>query len=290
MRVAKHDGTRWPFQELAATLEAHLGHGASVDASFRWNRMPNQRSMLQRPCVVACLGSSSTAGKGQAFNWIAELQQRLLGTRYVIRNFGVGGDLAYNALQRLPAVIASQPQKTIVFIGGNDALALVSRKASRFFRIFKRLPCEPTPEWFRKNLHAIVRSCKAETSAEIALCSLPPIGEDPASSNHFQSELNRRIEEFSAVIGDIAFEEDVGYIPLYEAILVQINESPGRTFSEFRFLPFYRDAFRTLVLRKTPDEVARMNGWRFHTDGVHLNSRSGLIVADLVQTFIEKTQ
>jgi hypothetical protein len=67
-----------------------------------------------------------------------------------------------------------------------------------------------------------------------------------------------------------------------------MKDSPRRAFSEFRFLPFYRDAFRTLVLRKSPDEVSRMNGWLFHTDGVHLNSRGGLIVADLVGTFIEK--
>lgn len=98
------------------------------------------------------------------------------------------------------------------------------------------------------------------------------------------------MEEFSSVIRSVAFEEDVGYIPLYEAILAQINESPGCSFNEFRFLPFYRDAFRTVVLGKSPDEVARMNGWRFHTDGIHLNSRSGLIVADLVQRFIESTQ
>ena len=221
---------------------------------------------------------------------MAEIQQRLPETRYVIRNFGVGGDLTYNALQRLSAVIACQPHKIIVFVGGNDVLALVSRKARRFFRIFKRLPCEPSPAWFQKNLEMMVRRCKAEASAHIALCSLPPIGEDPASSNHFQSELNRRVEEFSNVIRNIAFDEDVGYIPLYEAILAQINESPRRPFIEFRFLPFYRDAFRTLVLRKMADEVAHMNGWRFHTDGVHLNSRSGFIVADLVQTFIERTQ
>jgi lysophospholipase L1-like esterase len=253
------------------------------------NGQPPPQLIPQRSCIVACLGSSSTAGKGQAFNWIAELQQRLSRTDYVIVNFGVGGDLAYNALQRLPAVVACQPQKIIIFVGGNDALALVSRKARRFFRVFKRLPCEPTPEWFRNNLHAIVRRSKAETSAEIALCSLPPIGENPASSNHFQSELNRRIEEFSAIIREIASEEEVGYIPLYEAILAQITKAPGRPFTEFRFVLFYRDAFRTLVLRKSPDEVARLNGWRFHTDGVHLNSRSGLIVADLVQTFIEKS-
>ncbi len=50
---------------------------------------------------------------------------------------------------------------------------------------------------------------------------------------------------------------------------------------------FYRDAFRVLVLRKSLDEVARINGWRFHTDGVHLNSVGGMIVADLIQKFIE---
>jgi lysophospholipase L1-like esterase len=108
------------------------------------------------------------------------------------------------------------------------------------------------------------------------------------STNPFQSELNRRIEEFSAIIRGIAQEEGTDYIALYEAMFVQIRKSPGRAFTEFVFLSFYRDAFRTLVLRKSPDKVARINGWSFNTDGVHLNSRGGLIVADLVQKFIEK--
>lgn len=68
----------------------------------------------------------------------------------------------------------------------------------------------------------------------------------------------------------------------------QIMESPGRAFTRFGFLSFYRDAFRVLVLHKSPDEVAQMNGWRFHTDGVHLNSRGGMIAADLVQEFIDR--
>jgi lysophospholipase L1-like esterase len=239
--------------------------------------------------IVACLGSSSTAGKGQAFNWIMELQRRLGETRVVFRNFGVGGDLAYNALQRLSAVVASNPKKIVVFIGGNDVLALVSNKARTFFRIWKRLPGDPSAKWFRENLRTIVLRLKDETSASIALCSLPPIGEDPISASSFQSELNRRIEEFSDIIRGIARQEETDYIPIYEAIVAQIMKSPHRrAFTEFSFLPFYRDAFRTLVLRKSPDEVARINGWRFHTDGVHLNSRSGLIVADLVQKFIEQ--
>jgi lysophospholipase L1-like esterase len=242
----------------------------------------------EQPSIVACLGSSSTAGKGQAFDWITELQRRLGQRRFVFRNFGVGGDLSYNALHRLPGVIASCPKKIVVLIGGNDVLAVVSTKARRVFRLSKRLPCDPSPEWFRENLQAIASRTKAETSAAIALCSLPPIGEDPMSTNPFQSELNRSIEEFSAIIRGIAREEGTDYIALYEAMFAQIMKSPGRAFTEFGFLPFYRDAFRTLVLRKSPDEVARMNGWSFHSDGVHLNSRGGLIVADLVQEFIER--
>jgi hypothetical protein len=53
-------------------------------------------------------------------------------------------------------------------------------------------------------------------------------------------------------------------------------------------LSFYRDAFRVLVLRKSPDEVALLNGWRFHTDGVYLNSRGGMIAVDLVQDFLQR--
>jgi lysophospholipase L1-like esterase len=239
--------------------------------------------------IVACLGSSSTAGKGQAFNWIMELQRRLGERRVTFRNFGVGGDLAYNALQRLSNVVASHPKKIVVFIGGNDVLALVSTKVRTFFRISKRLPRDSSAEWFGENLRAIVLRLKAETSAAIALCSLPPIGEDPVSANPFQSELNRRIEEFSDIIRGIARQEGTDYIAIYETIVAEIMKSPRRrAFTGFNFLPFYRDAVRTLVLRKSPDEVARINGWRFHTDGVHLNSRSGLIVADLVQKFIEK--
>jgi hypothetical protein len=34
------------------------------------------------------------------------------------------------------------------------------------------------------------------------------------------------------------------------------------------------------------DEIAKLNKWRFHRDGIHLNSVSGKLLADLVQGFI----
>jgi lysophospholipase L1-like esterase len=237
--------------------------------------------------IVACLGSSSTAGKGQVFDWIAELRRRPRNSELEYRNFGVGGDLAHNALQRLADLLACRPHKVIVWIGGNDVLALVSKKVRRFFSIAKHLPRDPSPDWFRESLAAIILRLRNETEADIGLCSLPPIGEDPHSTDPFQSELNRRIKEYSTTVAAMASEEGCRYIPLNEVITREIRASPGRAFTAFRFLPFYRDAFRVMVLRQDADEVARRNGWRFHTDGVHLNSRAGLIVADLIQQFID---
>ena len=49
---------------------------------------------------------------------------------------------------------------------------------------------------------------------------------------------------------------------------------------------FYRDVFRQFVLHKSHDEIGHLNGWRLHRDGIHLNSRSGKILADLVQEFL----
>jgi lysophospholipase L1-like esterase len=237
--------------------------------------------------IVACLGSSSTAGRGQAFDWISELKRKPGNRRVQFLNFGVGGDLAHNALERLPAVLACRPDKVVVWVGGNDVLALASAKMRRFFRISKHLPRAPSPDWFRENIEKIAHRLKAETPASVALCSLPPIGEDPASADPFQSEINRRIEEYSAIIRDVAERESCAYLGVYEVMLAQIRASPGRAFTSFRFVPFYRDAFRVLVLKRSPDEVAEMNGWRFHTDGIHLNSRGGMIAAELVQGFVD---
>jgi lysophospholipase L1-like esterase len=255
--------------------------------------MPEANKTLLMPmpgqlCVVACLGSSSTAGKGQAFNWIEALQSRLGQERFVLQNFGVGGDLAYNALQRLPQVIRSNPRKVVVLIGANDVLALVSAKVRRFYRLAKKLPRDPSPEWFRANLLIIAQRLKQTTSADLALCSLAPIGEDLNSTDPFQCEINLQIRRFSAIIQEVAAEENIDFIAVYDAFVAQMKDSRRRPFSEFRFLPFYRDAFCTLVLGKSPDEVSRVNGWDFHTDGIHLNSRGGLIIADLVEKFIEK--
>jgi lysophospholipase L1-like esterase len=235
--------------------------------------------------VVACLGASATAAVG-SYDWIADLAQRPALASFRFFRFAEGGDLAYNGLERLPDVINCHPDSVIILLGENDVLALISQKHAQFVHLTKHLPRTPSPQWFRETMQAVVRRLKTETKAAIALCSLIPIGEDPNSANPFQAEANRRIEEYSTILKDIAREEAVGYIPFYERMHERILACPSRAFTSFDFLPFYRDVFRQFVLHKSHDEIGRLNGWRFHRDGLHLNSLSGKLLADLVQEFL----
>jgi hypothetical protein len=109
-----------------------------------------------RKAVVACLGSCTTAAKG-SFNWIGELEKRPQNRWFCFVNLGVGGDLAYSALQRLPGVVACHPDTVIVIVGANDILSHVFENVRRFFSRWKHLPNDPSPAWYRENLRAIAR-------------------------------------------------------------------------------------------------------------------------------------
>jgi lysophospholipase L1-like esterase len=236
--------------------------------------------------TIAFLGSSTTAGKGEAFDWIGALKKRDREGKFGFYNFGVGGDLAYGVRARLPEVIRIRPDKVVVLVGGNDVLVRVFENAKRALVDAKHLPGTPTPEWFTENLEAVVDELKSKTNAKIALVSLPPIGENMNSNEPIQKKLNQLIEQYSLIIKNIAEKEELTYIPLYERLRDQIIADPGRTLEKFRFRDFYWDAFRYFILRQSGDEIARKNGWKFHVDGVHLNSRGGTILTDLVEGFL----
>lgn len=238
--------------------------------------------------VVACLGSSSTAGQGQAFGWIDELARRPRNARFVFKNLGVGGDFAYEALQRVPSVVAMDPDRIFVLIGANDVLAMVFPNVQRLLGGFmKRHRQEPSFEWFEENLAAIVARLRAETRARIALSSLGPIGEAPESADPNQRRLNELVAKFSETIKHAAALHGTDYIPFYERLSAEIAASPGKALTRFRFLPIYSDTYRYFVLRRTSDEIGAANGWKFHVDGVHLNRRGGMILAGLVQEFLD---
>jgi lysophospholipase L1-like esterase len=238
--------------------------------------------------TVACVGSSTTASKG-TYRWIAELEGRPRNGRFRFVNFGVGGDLSFNTVRRVRRVSGLRPDRVIILIGTNDILASVFPNFRRVVRVWKGLPHEPTPQRFRENLGLITRRLRRETDARIALSSLAPVGEDPHSVDAVQSRLNGLCGAYNDVIREVSAREGTDYIDFYEAFQDELDRSKSaKPFTRFSFLSFYRDYLvREMILRRSFDEIARINGWEFHIDGVHLNTRGGRILTEAVQRFLD---
>jgi lysophospholipase L1-like esterase len=238
--------------------------------------------------TVACVGSSTTASNG-TYRWIAELENRPQNARFRFVNLGVGGDLSFNTVRRVRRVSGLRPDRVIILIGTNDILASVFPNFRRVVRVWKGLPHEPTAQRFRENLGLITRRLRRETDARIALSSLAPVGEDPHSVDAVQSRLNDLYAAFNDVIREVSAREGTDYIAFYEAFRDEVERSKtAKPFTRFSFLSFYRDYLvRETILRRSFDEIARINGWEFHIDGVHLNTRGGRILAEAVQRFLD---
>lgn len=183
------------------------------------------------------MGSSTTAARG-TFNWIATLAARPQNARFRFLNFGVGGEVSYTALRRLPKVVAAQPDRVLVLIGANDVLGQVFPNARRFYALTQRLPRDLSVEWFGENLRQMVRVLRGQTTAGIGLISLGAIGEDPDATAGPQAALNALMAECNAAIGRIAAEENVTYLPFAERFGERLRESPGQAFTTFSFAAF----------------------------------------------------
>jgi lysophospholipase L1-like esterase len=238
--------------------------------------------------IVACLGSSTTAAKG-TYNWIDELAARPQNSQYRFVNFGVGGDLSCHLAARLDPVLRLAPDRVIVLIGTNDILATVFPNFRRFTRAWKRIPAEPSPANFKDNLELITRRLRDETPATIALCSLAPIGEALRATDATQARLNDLIAAYNDVIADVSSCDGAYYVPFYERFRDQlVGSATAKPFTRFSFAAFYRDyLFREMILRRSFDEIAQSNGWQFHIDGIHLNTRGGSILTEVVQQFLD---
>jgi len=243
---------------------------------------------VPRPEIVACLGSSTTAAKG-TYKWIDELARRPQNGRFRFINFGIGGDLSFDLTRRLDPVLRAAPDRVIVLIGTNDILASVFPNFQRFTRAWKRTPQDPSTARFKDNLELITHRLQQATRATIALSSVAPIGEALASNDAVQSRLNDLVVAYNDVIADVSRRSGAYYIPFFECFRTELARSGiVKPFTQFSFAAFYRDyLFREMILGRSFDQIAQSNGWEFHIEGIHLNSRGGRILTEAVQQFLD---
>ncbi|MDT5114463.1 MAG: hypothetical protein QOE30_202 [Mycobacterium sp.] len=230
---------------------------------------------------VVCLGDSLTRGQ-VSVDFVKMLRSRDIGQHVRVTNAGVNGDLAHNVLQRLDSVVELRPDVVSVLIGTNDANASLSEKNVRMMTRMKSLPSRPTIEWYQENLTAIVERLMRETPAEIALMSLPVLGEELGSPSVL------RAADYSAVVKDVAETHNVAYLCLYErqiAYLTAAGFTPGIRFRDGLVLSASA-AIQHFVLRRSLDSISRRRGLRLTTDLIHQNTTGATIIADLIEEFL----
>jgi acyl-CoA thioesterase I len=236
--------------------------------------------------LVALLGDSITEGL-VSFNYVDLLEERLARERYRFLNAGVGGDTAWNLLQRLDPITESCPARVVVQVGTNDVLAsLRGGRLNPLNQRLKRLPRPVTPAWFGENIHAIVTALREASAARIALVSIPVLGEDLAS------EANDEVRVFNSVLARVAEERDVDYLPVHEAmaeVLRTERDGRGVRFETARLARRLLAAFvLRVVLRRTWDEIARHNNLVLTTETLHLNERGAGILAAAIERWLRE--
>lgn len=229
--------------------------------------------------IVACVGDSITEGVGSA-DWVAMLRERVGPKGVQVVNAGVAGDLSWNALQRLDAVVQCDPDVVTLMIGTNDVAAESFSWLPRLLLRLKGIDRIPTLEWYVANVSAILRRLQDETHARIAVIDIPIMGED------IHSETNERINQFNEALYAIAAEHGVPCLPLHDRLVSLLpaghNPPPYRA----KVWPVMKAQVLHLVFHRSWQEVSDRNGLALLVDHTHLGERAGEVVAELVAEIV----
>lgn len=240
-------------------------------------------SSAPRSRLVVCLGASIVEGRVSA-SFVDLLAQRLGAAGFRFVNAGVAGSLAYDVLRRLDTTLAQHPAAAIVLVGSNDVTNALNPALGRFARWSRRLPQAPTADWYRECMAELVRRLKAGGVGRIALCSLPPMGEDLASTT------NVRVRAYNAILAEVAGQEQVAYLPVYEAQAEYLRRQrpaggppfdPGAALGAGLKLLFYH-----FLLGYSLDRISQRNGFLLTAEGQHMNGAGAALIADQIEPFL----
>jgi acyl-CoA thioesterase-1 len=252
-----------PWRAPDDSPAAFLGHGRADDART----------------VVVCAGDSITHGVMSA-DYLELLRGRLGSDGCVFVNAGINGDLAWNVLQRLDAVVACRPDAVTLLVGTNDVLATLGPAWESSYRRQQHIPLAPTLAWYRENLQRIIERLYDETGARLAVVDLPPLGED------LDSEINRRIREYNEALREVAADTGVTVLPLHDHLVALLPEAHTPPPFDGRRNLMGAALVRRLVFRRSWDQISEAHGFTVLTDHVHLNDRAAAVVAGLIADWL----
>jgi lysophospholipase L1-like esterase len=231
--------------------------------------------------IIACIGDSLTHGNiGDC--WVETLRNEF--PEDIFLNEGINGDVVWQVQQRLEPILACKPDIVILMIGSNDVMASFNKKSGESYRRNNKLPEVPTFESYQKLLPKLIDSLSA--ISKIAICTLPPIGENK------DSIVNNHVNKFNKFIELTAKNKNITLLPVSKLLRedLSIRTYPSRSDYDPSTLPIirriYGGAVQHYIFKKSWDEVAKSKGQWILFDQVHLGERGAKIVFNIVKKYI----
>ena len=230
--------------------------------------------------IVVCCGDSITHGH-IGYDWVGNLRKNDDSKIYI--NAGINADLTWNLNQRIDDIIKHNPDYVTILIGTNDAIGSQPVKLIQDYYVqTKNLPQIPSIEWFEEQIEIFVKEVKANTSAKIAITTLPWLGEQEDAS------IMNVIKSHNKIIKAIAVKYDLFILDLFSKFQEQIanNDSIPYTTSELRRLRGLRAVILYYIFGWSWTKIGEKYKLKLLCDHIHLNEKGGDLMEQLVKEFL----
>ena len=230
--------------------------------------------------VVVCCGDSITHGH-IGYDWVGNLRKNDDSKIYI--NAGINADLTWNLNQRIDDIIKHNPDYVTILIGTNDAIGSQPVKLIQDYYIqTKNLPQVPSIEWFEEQIEIFVDKIKKNTSAKIAITTLPWLGEQGDVS------IISVIKNHNKIIKRIALKYNLSILDLFSKFKEQISSSNSvpYTTSELRRLRGLRAVILHYIFGWTWTKIGEKYKLQLLCDHIHLNEKGGNLMEQLAKEFL----
>ena len=241
----------------------------------------SQELSLKSGRVIACIGDSLTHGNiGEC--WVERLRNEY--PEDTVLNEGINGDVAWQVNNRIESIVNCSPDIIILMIGSNDAMASFNKKSGERYKSNNKLPEIPTFKSYKKLLPKLLD--RLNGTSKIAICTLPPIGEN------VDSAINVHIRKFNDFIELTANNKNINLIPVSKLLWDDLSKRTYHIKSDYdpNSLPIIRRIYGGMVhhyiFKKPWDEIAKSRGQWLLFDQIHLGERAAKILFNATKKYI----
>lgn len=270
----------------AATLAAAFFYVSKIISTLPFGRAEdylNKQSQSNNK-IVACIGDSLTHGNvGQS--WVDYLRLEFKDTIFL--NEGINANTSWQVLQRLEPILECKPDLIILMIGTNDVLGSFDVNSGLRYKRNNKLPEVPTFDKYKEYLPKIIE--RLSVSSKVAICTLPPIGENK------ESKVNQHVNQFNDFIKIVAKQKNIHLLQVSDSLWSDIDSRTYPTEIDYnpKSIPLLRRIFGGIfhhyLFKKSWNDIAESKGQWILFDQIHLNERGANIVFNLVKSFISKS-